>query len=218
MKTLLRLAATALLLGLVGCGSIRETTTPRTSTEMLLISTAAERAVQSYDPKDLAGKRVFIDASRFDSVDKPYVLSALRNHLARQQVLLSDTADARDDAHPKGAEVVLQVRNATLGIWDGDFTLGIPALPISGEGFDQSFFLPPLYFVRRLSAQGFAKLQMWLFDPATKGFLGRTPDLWGHSYYNQWWFFGIGPFDGSNDVYPETDIGQWVPGTDKEQS
>ncbi|MGE0706941.1 MAG: DUF6655 family protein [Planctomycetota bacterium] len=204
-----RLLALLLLGGLLsttGCiGSIRDTTTARTATEILLVSTAAERAVKRYDASALNGKAVFIDDKRFESVDKAYVLSALRDHLAGSGVTLVEKGDPITKENQAGADFVLEIRNATLGIWDGDFVLGIPQLPVSAQGFPP-VLLPPLYAFRRLSSQGFAKLQFWLYDPATKKFIGRSKDLWGHSFYNQWWWFGVGPFDGSNDIYPEFHI------------
>jgi hypothetical protein len=186
----------------VGCvGKVRDTTTPRSASEILLVSTAAERAVAKYDASSLSGKRVFIDEARFASVDKVYVVSALRDHLASTGATLVKEATPTTKEKP-GADYVLEIRNGTLGIWDGDFVLGIPMLPLAAQG-SPTITTPPLYLFRRLSAQGFAKFQFWLYDAATTAFRGRSEDLWGHSYYNQWWWFGIGPFDGSNDIYPE---------------
>lgn len=198
-----RLAA-AVLAALVstGCiGTIRDTTSPRTAQEMLVISTAAQRAVRGYDAAPLAGKKVHLDLALFDPIDKNYVQSSLRYHLSQSGVSLSDSKD--------DAEVVMEVRNASLGIWDGDFVLGIPQLPVSAQGFPP-VLLPPLYAFRRLSHQGYAKFQLWLYDPKTKKYLGRSQDLWGTSYYNEWWFFGIGPFDGTNDIFPDMDFGDMM--------
>lgn len=198
---------------LTGCiGGIRDTTTARTASEILLISTAAERAVAKYDASGLAGKRVFIDEGRFDSVDKPYVISALRDHLAGSGVTLTADKNPITKDNAGGADFVLELRNGTLGIWDGDFVVGIPQLPMAAQG-SPTVLLPPLYLFRRLSAQGFAKFQFWLYDAANASFIGRSKDLWGHAYYNQWWWFGVGPFDGSNDVYPDYDISDAGPGS-----
>ena len=190
-----------------GCiGNIRDTTTPRTSTEMLLVSTAAERAVEQFDTSPLSGKRVFIDGTHFESVDKAYVLSALRDHLMRNDVTINGSLEstAGEGEEPNGADLVLEIRNGSLGLWDGDFVLGIPAMPIGAQGMAAT--TPPLYLFRRLSAQGWAKFQFWIYDPVTNEHVYFSPDLWGHTFYNQWWWFGIGPFDGSNDVYPEADL------------
>lgn len=204
----LKLLAALLVAACSGCiGNIRDTTTPRTATEILLVSTAAERAVAKYEAAPLAGKKIFMDESRFDSVDKNYVMSALRNHLAKAGVTLSDK---------DGCDAVMELRNATLGIWDGDFVLGIPQLPIGAQGLP-TVLLPPLYAFRRLSSQGYAKFQLWLYDPANKAYIAQSQDLWGHSFYNQWWILGIGPFDGSNDIYPDMEFGSYLPGSDEEQ-
>ena len=190
----------------VGCvGNVRDTTTARTASEILLISTAAERAIAQYDASLLSGKNVFIDEARFDSVDKPYVISALRDHLAGSGVTLVGAKDPIAKDKPTGADFVLELRNGALGIWDGDFVLGIPQLPLAAQG-SPTITTPPLYLFRRLSAQGYAKFQFWLYDAATTAFVGRSKDLWGHSFYNQWWWFGVGPFDGSNDIYPDFSI------------
>lgn len=184
-----------------GClGTIRDTNSPRSAQEMLLISTAAQRAVRQYDAKPLGGKKVFLDLALFDPMDKNYVQSSLRYHLAAAGVTIADKAD--------DCEIVMEVRNASLGIWNGDFTLGIPPLPLSAPTQSSSLVTPPLYLFRRLSHQGFAKFQFWLYDPKTKKYLGRSGDLWGNAYYNQWWWFAIGPFDGSNDVFPDTDFSE----------
>lgn len=181
-----------------GCvGQIRDTTTPRSAQEMLLVSTAAQRAVSGYDAAPLKTRRVFLDLGLFDPIDKNYVQSSLRYHLANAGVVIADKADDCD--------LVMEVRNAALGLWDGDFVLGIPQMPMSAQG-SPTVLLPPLYAFRRLSHQGFAKFQLWLYDPKKKTYLGRSQDLWGTAYYNQWWVFGIGPFDGSNDVFPDVDF------------
>ncbi len=125
-RTLAKAGPVLVLLALsTGCvGGIRSTTTPRTTTDMLLVSTAAERAVQKYEADGLSGKRVFIDDSKFDSVDKKYVVSALRQHLAKANVTLASKADPATEEDPSGAQILLQIRSASVGIWDGEFTLG----------------------------------------------------------------------------------------------
>jgi len=212
MRTLLAAALAAVAVSSSGCiGTIRDTTTARSATEMLLVSTAAERAVKRYDPSELEGKRVYIDDSFFESTDKSYVLSSLRDHLASNDVTIVGSKDPASPDNPGGAEVVMEIRNGSLAIWDGDFVLGIPQLPVSAQGFPP-VMLPPLYLFRRYSQQGYAKFQLWLYDAATTAFLSHSGDLWGHAFYNTWWVFGIGPFDGSNDIFPEIDFSQFVPG------
>ena len=202
------LACLALLVS--GC-TVRETTTPRTATEVLLVSTAAERAIKSYDAGPLAGRRVAIDASRYQGIDKSYVVSALRSQVVRGGGrLVKDLRATRPEAPPP--EVMIELRSGTLGIWDGDFVIGIPEIPVSAQGLPPAL-LPPLYLLRRLTAQGWAKFQFRTYDRATLVQVHQSGDLWGSSYYTQWWVLGIGPFDGSNDIYPDFELGTYVPGT-----
>lgn len=183
-----------------GCtGSIRSTTTARTPTEILLVSTAAERAVKQYSVyQSLQGAKVAIDDSRFDSVDKPYVMSALRNHLGKNNV----TVVAMD----KEPQYILEVRNGTLGVYNNEFVLGIPALPVV-IGFAgpeiPPVVTPELALFRRDSEQGWCKMQLWIYDRTTNQHVSTSNDLWGSCYYNKWTILGIGPFDGSNDIYPD---------------
>ena len=74
--TLLLLVAVASLSGCIG--NIRDTTTVRSAHEILLVSTAAQRALREYDASPLSRRRVFVDLRYFDSIDKSYVESSLR--------------------------------------------------------------------------------------------------------------------------------------------
>ncbi|MGE0713422.1 MAG: DUF6655 family protein [Planctomycetota bacterium] len=182
--------------------TVRETTTPRTATEVLLLSTAAERAIARFDAAPLKGKRVAIDDSRYDAVDKPYVISALRTQVVRGGGrLVKDLRKTKPDA--PAPEAILELRNATLGLWDGAFTFGIPPVPISRGVGQEPLRLPGFYLLHRGSQQGYCKLQLYAYEVATGRQLQRVEEVWGHSYYNQWWFLGFGPFLGSQDIYPE---------------
>lgn len=205
------LSAIALSTGCIG--QIRDTTTARSSTEMLLVSTAAERALNQYEyPAALKGKRVAIDDSRFDSVDKNYVVSALRNYVSEHGSTLVPVAPVKTkDAAGKEVEVgperVLEIRNGDLGINDKSFGIGIPPLPVPVPNTNiMAGPLPGIFLFFRKKQDGWAKFQLWIFDPKQEAFASRSKDLWGHAYYSQWHFFGIGPFDFSNDIYPEEDL------------
>lgn len=196
--------------GLVACAllgsgcTVRETTTPRTATEVLLVSTAAERAVQSYDAGPLAGRRVAIDLSRYEGIDKSYVESALRTQVVRGGGrLVKDLRAKRPEAPPP--EVVIEVRSGTLGIWDGDFTIGFPPMDVGSAVEEAPITTPPLYLVNRGSQQGYCKLQLFSYELASQRVLQREHELWGRSYYNEWWVLGFGPFLGDQDIYLEED-------------
>ena len=198
-----------------GCtGNIRETTSPRTATEQLLVSTAAERAIAQWDDleQELKGKKVASDDTRFESLDKPYAVSSLRHFLSERGVIVvplkpekfKDAAGKDQETPP--AERVLEVRSGTLGINDKSFGIGIPALPFPVPNTTLATVTPAVYLVNRNKQEGWAKFQFWVYDPGTESYVSRTKDLWGHAYYSKWWFLFVGPFDFSNDIYPDSSI------------
>jgi hypothetical protein len=205
------LATIAVLWMSMGCiGTIRDTTTPRTSTEQLLISTAAERAIASFENVDdeLKGKRVAIDDTRFESIDKAYAISALRHYVSQHgghivplaPVKMKDSTGKDIDVPP---ERILEIRNGALGINDTSWGIGIPSFPLAVPSMPVTSMTPPLYLFFRGKQEGWAKFQFWILDPITSNYVARSKDLWGHTYYSKWYFFGCGPFDFSQDIYPD---------------
>lgn len=203
----------ALIAQTTGCiGSIRETTTPRTASEQLLISTAAERAISGFEnvEQELKGRRVAIDDTKFESVDKPYALSALRHYVSEHGGHIVPLAPVKTkDAAGKDVEVgpdrILEIRNGALGINDTSWGIGVPAFPLAVPSMPVTSMTPPLYLFFRGKQEGWAKFQFWILDPKQDAYVARSKDLWGKSYYSKWYILGCGPFDFSNDIYPEDD-------------
>jgi hypothetical protein len=198
----------AILLALplaAGCvGEIRATTTTRTSTEQLLISTAAERAIARFAAveKELKGKRVVIDDSRYESYDKPYVVGALRHYLSEHGARLETLGPGQAAKDLPIPDRVVEVRNGGLGINDKSWGLGIPSFPLPLPNTTLVTKTPALYLIYRDKQEGWAKLQLWIFDPAKEAYVAASDDLWGRSYLTRWTFLFVGPFDFSNDIYP----------------
>ncbi len=169
MRSRLPLLLVALALG--ACtGQIRDTTTARSATETLLLSTAAERAVARLDTTTFTGRRVLLETSFLACVDREYVVSCLRAHLGRSGVALVDGPDA--------ADAILEVRCATLGCWEGSYTIGIPSLPI---GFGGIMSVTPPINTGFDSIQGWAKLEAFAWEPRTRRLLWSSGPLWGSS-------------------------------------
>ena len=202
------------LVGATGCvGNIRETTTARTSTEMLLVSTAAERAINQFAnaKTELGGRRVFIDDHLFESIDKPYAVSAIRHYCSENgAILMSAATETQKDAAGKDVVItpdrILEIRNGALGVEDKGWGVGIPALPLPIPQTNLTTASPAMYFFFRGKQEGWAKFQFWIYDPKSETYVAKSDDLWGHSYYSKWWFLFVGPFDWSNDIYPDTSL------------
>ena len=204
------IALTALIVGSGCTGQIRETTTPRTATEQLLVSTSSERAMKKFEPKlaILRGKRVAIDDTKFESVQKAYVVSALKNLLSKNEIKVVPVAKkkyrvAGGKEVELGPNFVIEVRSAALGIKDSSFGLGVPPLPIPIPQTSLTTVAPGLYLFNRDKQEGWAKFQFWIYEPVTDTYIDQSGDLWGKAYYTQWTFFGVGPFDFSEDIYPD---------------
>jgi len=192
-QPLTTLAALAAALVLGGCqGSVRTTTTPRSATEVLLVSSAGERAVSRFDASALAGRRVHLDWAYFASVDAPYVHSALRQHLARVGAVLVGA-----DADP-APDVVLEARSGSLGTWTGSFLVGIPPLPLPlspGGGAGDVVTLTPSLTVGLETRQGWGRFQVYGYDPATGEVVFPSQTVWGAAS-------GRTPYDLFDDIYP----------------
>jgi hypothetical protein len=205
-----------------GClGTIRDTTTPRSATEELLVSTAAERAIAQFDnvEKELKGKRVAIDDHLFNigqggaqDQDKGYALSAARHFVSEHGGILLAKVEGEKGKDDAGKEIdvkperILEIRNGALGIDDKSWGFGIPALPFPIYGTNLTTMTPALYLFFKGKQEGWAKFQFWIYDPRQEAYVAKSKDLWGKTYYTKYWFFGIGPFDFSNDIYPDESL------------
>jgi len=79
-----------------GCTMDKTTAPARSATEQLLLSTAADRALQATDFTIFAGRKVFLDPAYFDSYDAKYALGTVRDALNRAGALLEDNATNSD--------------------------------------------------------------------------------------------------------------------------
>jgi hypothetical protein len=74
------------------------------------------------DLSSLKGKKVFMDVKYFESVDKAYVLGALREKLGKDGAILLASEDE--------AEYIVEPRNRGLGLDTRSSLFGLPAMDI----------------------------------------------------------------------------------------
>jgi hypothetical protein len=122
------IVAATLLLALSGCVTDRKTDTPRTATEELLVSTAADRAADALSKSIPTHSKLFVDTSDFDATDGKYAIGAIRDALLRRNASL---VDKKTDA-----DVVVELRSGALATNDHELLIGIPSfsvpLPFAG--------------------------------------------------------------------------------------
>jgi hypothetical protein len=120
-KMLRNLAALILAGTATGCHTIRWTEPPRTATEQLLISTAADRALAGADFSWVKGQKVYLEDKYFESYDKGYAVGLIRERLAVE--------GARLQPAPATADLVVEIRSGALSINTASTLVGIPSAP-----------------------------------------------------------------------------------------
>jgi hypothetical protein len=162
------LAALAAML-LPGCTTGRQTDPPRTATEQLLISTAADRAAASI-ALDLGPERkCFLDATNFEGLDGKYAIAAIRSSLLKK--------GTRFVGDKKDADTIVEIRSGALSIDKHDTLVGIPSvdipIPLAGN-----FGTPEIALYKSEAQEGIAKFAATAYDAKDGRFLGEsTPPL-----------------------------------------
>jgi len=127
-NTLYLTAILPLAFVLAGC-SVATTTNPaRSVTEQLLLSTAADRAINSTVLTNFSHQKVFVDATYFDSYDSKYVVGAIRDALSRAGGLLVSSETNSD--------LIIEARSGGLSIDSSSSLIGVPntgvPIPLAG--------------------------------------------------------------------------------------
>ncbi|MFP4381581.1 MAG: DUF6655 family protein [Candidatus Sumerlaeia bacterium] len=172
-----------------GCTQWERSVTPRTAIEQLLISTAADRAV-NLDRLQLDGKKVFIDTQYVESYDEKYVISNFRNAVAKRATLVEKAEDA---------EVILEPRVGALAINQSEFLIGFPSitLPVPVNGEAAPLKTPELPFFKILKNRGRAKFTFFSLEKESRQLLGSSGPHYGKAYWNDYILFFI-PFSQNN--------------------
>ncbi|MGE3315035.1 MAG: DUF6655 family protein [Planctomycetaceae bacterium] len=175
--------ALALVVGfsLVGCTSTKSSSTARTGVEQLLISNSVDQALDKVDFQAFSGQKVLVEEKYIDCVDKPYVIGSVRHRIAR--------AGGRLVAKPEEADVVVEVRSGGVGTDTSDAFVGIPEIALPGM-----VTLPEVRLVQRLHQSGTAKIALVAYDAKTMQLLGEGGVSLAQSNDNNWFVFGVGPY------------------------
>lgn len=154
---MLRNMTATVILALVvsACNGATETHPPRTATEQLLISTAADRAAENLHLQIRKGAKVFVDATNFDGYDSKYAIGAIRDSLVRQGARLVDNKAAADS--------VVEIRAGALSTDEKDTLFGIPSfnIPIPFAG---NAPFPKIALYERQVEEGVAKFAATSYD------------------------------------------------------
>lgn len=192
-------AASAALLGLTGCTTVRLTEPGQTATEQLLISVAVDHAVGQFDPHIPVGTKVFLDAQYFDSAPGDAALYAKYAVASVRDRLLHLGARLVDDR--KNADMVAELRTGGQSIDHQDFLIGLPSItvpvPLSGP-----LTTPKVSIFERDRQTGTAKMAITAYGK-DGALTASTGPAYGHSDQTHWVAFFVFSWTNS-DLLPET--------------
>jgi hypothetical protein len=165
-----------------GCHTSKLTEPPRTVAEMVMLSHAADQAIAQLDLDPLQGKKVFLDASYFESVDGKYVIGALREAIAIHGGILVDQLDA--------SQWVMELRNRGLGMDTRSALFGLPAMEIPVP-FAGRVASPELALYKANLADSIASFAVVVYDRQEGLMLATATEGEGMSKFNQYQLLGF---------------------------
>jgi hypothetical protein len=180
-----------LLIGDIGCSTLRTTDPPRTATEQFLMSEATRRAVEQLVTDALRDRKVFIDSTYFNATAYPlpenlFMIGELRSRLLASGIRLVDKRDQ--------AEIIVELRSGGIGIDRYEFLLGIPSVylgTISGGNVPAA--TPEVAVVKSTKQRGFSSIAFVTYWRDTGELVSSSGPFIGKTYREDWWFFGFGP-------------------------
>jgi hypothetical protein len=158
---------------LLGCSTDRETDPPRTATEELLISAAADRAAEKLVLDLGPGKKAFLDTTNFEGLDSKYAIAAIRASLLKQGTHF--VGDKKD------ADTIVEIRAGALSIDKHDLLVGLPTLnlpiPLAGQ-----LATPEIALYKSEEQQGVAKFAATAYDAKDGHFIAESTPPLGRSH------------------------------------
>jgi len=156
-----------------GCSTIKESSPPRTATEELLLSTAADRALEYTSFPWLDGKKVFVEDKYFESYDKGHAVSLLRERFSASGALFVKTDDK--------ADVIVEIRSDALSMDIADLLAGLPAmaLPIPLAG---PVTTPEIVLYKSHRSDAVTKVALFAYERASGRYLESAGPMLGRAY------------------------------------
>lgn len=174
-------AILACLLG--GCGTTRMTDSPRTATEMLLVSQAVDDAVAGLDFAPLSGQTVFLDTTALseDVVDRGYITSTVRQQLLAAGALLQEERGR--------ATYVVELWVGASGTDRHSVTVGVPAVTLpSAVPVIPLASVPEIALVKKNDQRGVAKLGLFAYNRSTGRALWQSGAVESRSRIDDHWW------------------------------
>ena len=168
-------------LSLAACSSAKESSPPRTASEQLMLSTAAERAADRVAARvavDMPkGSKLFIDATNFEGTDGKYAIAAIRDRLLRVGGRLAKDRDS--------ADLVVEIRAGALSMNDEQTLVGIPRfdvpVPLAGP-----VTFPEIALFKKRQRTGIAKFGATGYGAEDGAYVASSDLQYGLSRETEW--------------------------------
>lgn len=157
LRAILSVAGAIWAAGFVGCATMKHSDTARTGVEQLLISSAADKALDKVDLRPIAQAKVFLETKYLDCVDKNYIIVSLRQRLMRGGCTLVEKVE--------DAQVIVEVASGGIGTDRNELFLGTSEIPLPPPS---PVSIPRLALMERKRAIGTAKIVVLAYDAKTK--------------------------------------------------
>ena len=158
-----------------GCTTVRTTSPGRSAQEILLITTAADRAADALAAQVPTDLTAFVDPSGFAAQDQAYGLAAINDALLRRGIkLVPDRGKA---------DAVIAPRAGVLSSDERQTFIGIPSLP-PPVPVATGITMPSLTLYQRSRANGIAKFAASVYDNKTGKLIVSTDPAYGFSSEN----------------------------------
>lgn len=187
----------AFSLGQTGCGTVRNTNTPRTGTEQALLSSSFEEALQRIDFNALSGVPVYFDTKNIEGLDKGLIISAIREAMAIRGVRLKDK--------PEDAVVIVEGRVGAYGTDDHSFLIGVPqmTIPVTLAGLPTGT-IPEIALMKKSDQYALSKVALFAYDKASGGIVWTSGTSSGFANSKNLFIGGLGPIQsGTHKKKPE---------------
>jgi hypothetical protein len=169
-----------------GCLTQEVTSPPRSATEQLLLSTAADRAMAGVNLNIFSGQMVYLDFTYFEGYDSKYAEGEIRDALSRAGALLTTSAT--------NADVIIEPRAGAYSAETNSTFFGLPSIPLPVPSTSEIPIIPQIALYEKNKQISYAKIALLAYANQTRAHIYSSGPLDGQAYntyrsvfFISWW-------------------------------
>lgn len=174
------------IVALAGCGTIKQSGTPRTGTEQILLTNSWDDALRKVDFRPLAGVPIYLDTQYVKAIDQGWVISSLRQAMLAQGVLLRDK--------PEKAQWIVEARVGAYGTDSYNWLVGVPqvTVPPTLAGIPTGT-IPEIPIIKKTDQLAYSKMALFAYDRASGQLVWRSGTQLATANAKDVYIGGFGP-------------------------